>query len=161
MARNNGAKPLADLQVARLARDSASQVWQLSRSAYSHVGSAPGRLVGGLLSIAGRIDRGAQGRVVEARASATDLWDRLEGAFVYRVAQVLNALQIPTARDVHELNSRVASLQKAVVALERRAAQALPANESGTARGKAAARKRPATRSVKDATPRTRTKAGN
>jgi len=122
MSRNNGRQPDKNQLVSRFAK-SANQVWHLGRGAYVRAGSESGRLVGGLLGIGGRLDREANSRVYEARSSATEAWDRLESAFVHRVARALNALQIPTARDVHELNSRVESLQKAVIALERRVAE--------------------------------------
>lgn len=148
MARNNG-KAFADNQLTRLVKESANQVWHVGRGAYTRVGSEGGRLVGGLLSIGGRIDREARNRVFGARDSATEAWDRLEHAFVHRVARALNALQIPTARDVHELNARVEALQKAVVALERRAAQAAQAAESkAVAPAKAGARKKAAARAA-------------
>jgi len=157
MARNNGSKPFADNQLTRLVRESANQVWHVGRGAYSRAGSEGGRLVGGLLSIGGRIDREARNRVFGARDSATEAWDRLEHAFVHRVARALNALQIPTARDVQELNSRVEALQKAVVALERRAAQAAPAAElkPGAPR-KAGARKKAAARATRKQPARTK-----
>lgn len=127
MAKQNGSRPLTDNQLARLVVGSANQAWQAGRGAYTWAGTGSGRLLGGLLSIGGRIDREAKSRVFEARNSATETWERLESAFVQRVARALNALQIPTARDVRELNQRVESLQKAVVALEKRAAEAAAA----------------------------------
>jgi poly(hydroxyalkanoate) granule-associated protein len=127
MAKQNGSKPMTDNQLTRLVVGSASQAWQAGRGAYTWAGNGSGRLLGGLLSIGGRIDREAKSRVFEARNSATETWERLESAFVQRVARALNALQIPTARDVRELNQRVESLQKAVVALEKRAAEAAAA----------------------------------
>lgn len=161
MARNNGGKPFADNQLTRLVKESANQVWHVGRGAYSRAGSEGGRLVGNLLSISGRIDREAKSRVVGARDSATEAWDRLESAFVHRVARALNALQIPTARDVHELNSRVEALQKAVVALERRAAQAAERKPRTKVPGKAGARKKAAARSRKKAPARARMKTGS
>lgn len=161
MARNNGGKPFADNQLTRLVKESANQVWHVGRGAYSRAGSEGGRLVGNLLSISGRIDREAKNRVVGARDSATEAWDRLESAFVHRVARALNALQIPTARDVHELNSRVEALQKAVVALERRAAQAAERKPRTKVPGKAGARKKAAARSRKKAPARARMKTGS
>lgn len=150
MARNNGSNPPAGNQLTRLVKGSASQVWQAGRGAYSLAESEGGRLVGSLLSFGGRIDRGAKSRVFEARGSAVEAWERLESTFVQRVAQALNALQIPTSRDVHELNRRVAALQKAVVALERRAAEAA-AQPRRTAARKTAVRKKPSARAVKKA----------
>lgn len=156
MASNNGGPPSAGNPLARLVKASATQVWQAGRGAYFVAGSESSRLVGSLLGMGGRIDRTAKRRVVGARDTATQAWGRLENAFVQRVAQALNALQIPTARDIHELNSRVASLQRAVIALERRAAQAPP-----QARGKADARGKRTARSRKKAPTRARSKAGS
>ena len=152
MASNSGGTPFAENHLARLVKASASQAWHVSRDAYSRAGAESSRLVGGLLNIGGRIDRKAKSSVFEARNSASEAWSRLEDAFVHRVARALNALQIPTARDVHELNSRVAELQKAVVALERRAAQAAPPARS---------RRKPAARSGKKAVARVRRKVGS
>jgi hypothetical protein len=115
MAKSNGTRPFSPARLPQLVRDSASQAWHVGMDAYSRVG--------GLLSIGGRIDREAKSRVYEARNSASDAWHRLESSIRLRVAQTLNALQIPTARDVQELSARVAELHKAVAALERRAGE--------------------------------------
>jgi poly(hydroxyalkanoate) granule-associated protein len=155
MARQNGSGSLADNQLTRLVVGSANQVWHVGRGAYTWAGSGSGRLVGGLMNLGGRLDREAKSRVFEARSSAAGAWERLESAFVQRVARALNALQIPTARDVRELNQRVESLQKAVVALERRAAEAaaaevaaagakVPRQRAAPARRRAPARKKAA-----------------
>jgi polyhydroxyalkanoate synthesis regulator phasin len=136
MAKQNGSGALADNQLTRLVVGSASQVWQVGRGAYNWAGSGSGRLVGGLMNLGGRLDREAKSRVFEVRSSATVALERLETAFVHRVARALNALQIPTARDVRELNQRVESLQKAVVTLERRAAEVAEA-EAAAAGAKA------------------------
>lgn len=131
MASKNGGIPFTDNQLARLVRGSASQVWDTGRGIFG------------------------------VRQTATEAWSRLEGAFVHRVARALNAMQIPTARDVHELNDRVAALQRAVIALERRAAQAALAKPRDRARGRTGARKKPAARSGKKTAARGRTKAGS
>lgn len=161
MAHNNGAKPFNGNQLTRLVRDSAQQVWQVSHGAYSQVESGGGRLIDGLLGFGGRIDHEARHRVFAVRTSATEAWDRLEGAFVQQVGRALNALQIPTARDVHELNGRVAALQKAVVALERQVAQSPRKKRAPAPRAGATTRRKAATRSGKPAPARSRTKAGS
>jgi polyhydroxyalkanoate synthesis regulator phasin len=160
MAKNNGSRPLGDNQLTRLVKGSANQVWQAGRGAYSLAESEGSRLVGGLLSIGGRIEGGAKSRVFEVRNSATDAWDRLESAFVHRVGRALNALQIPTARDVQELSSRVEALQRAVVALERRAAEAAAAPRARAAASKAGRRRKAAPRGAKKAPATARKKAG-
>lgn len=158
MAKHNGTTPLVDNPLARLVKGSAGQAWSMGRGAYSFAESEGSRLVGGLLSIGGRIDRGAKSRVYEARSSASEAWDRLESAFAHRVSRALNALQIPTARDVHELNTRVEALQKAVVALERRAAKAASPD---TPRRKPAVRRKSAARSAGKSRPAARRKSGS
>lgn len=161
MAKHNGTTPLLDNPLTRLVRDSASQAWSMGRGAYSFAGNEGGRLVGGLLGIGGRIDRGAKSRVYEVRSSASEAWDRLESGFVQRVSRTLNALQIPTARDVRELNTRVESLQKAVVALERRAAESAKTAPPRARRRKPAVRRKSAARSAGKARPATRRKSGS
>lgn len=164
MAKRNGSRALADNQLTRLVKDSANQVWQVGRGAYSLAGSGSSRLVGDLMSIGGRLDHGAKSRVYEARSTATETWDRLEHAFVHRVGRALNALQIPTARDVRELTRRVETLQKAVVALERRAAAAAAPGVSPAARKvrvrKAGTRKKTAASPAQKVPSATRKKAG-
>ena len=154
MVKQNGSGSLADNQLTRLVVSSASQVWQVGRGAYNLAGSGGDRLVGGLMSLGGRLDREAKSRVFEVRSSASVAWERLETGFVHRVGRALNALQIPTARDVRELNQRVESLQKAVVTLERRAAEVAeaeaaavpkaPRKAAATSRRRSPARKKTA-----------------
>lgn len=164
MAKQNGDKPFADKQLTRSVMKSANLFWDAGRGVYSRAGSESSRLVGGLLNIGGRIDREAKSRVFEVRNNATEAWDRIESAFVHRVARALNALQIPTARDVHELNDRVEALQKAIVALERRvAASATP--KPGVAKPRRAGAGRPRKEAPaavkKKTTTRARKKAGS
>jgi polyhydroxyalkanoate synthesis regulator phasin len=158
MAKHNGENPYAGRQLTRLVRDSANQVWGVGRGAYSRVGVESERFFGGLLSIGGRIDREAKSRVFEARNTATEAWDRLESAIEHRIARALNSMQIPTARDVQELNHRVEALQKAVTALERRLAAKAPAPKAASAarRGPAGAGRKPSRRAPKKASSRSR-----
>lgn len=167
MAKQNGSGLLADNQLTRLVAGSANQVWHVGRGAYTWAGSGGGRLVGGLMNLGGRLDREAKSRVFEVRSSAAVAWERVESAFVQRVARALNALQIPTARDVRELNQRVESLQKAVVTLERRAAEAAVAGAAAAPgkpprqRAAATRRRSPAPKKAASATRAPRKKAGS
>jgi poly(hydroxyalkanoate) granule-associated protein len=148
MAKHNGSAPFADNQLTRLVVESANQVWHVGRGAYIRAGSEGGRIVGGLINIGGRLDREAKSRVYEVRGNAMEALKRLESAFMHRVARTLNALQVPTARDVHELNVRVESLRKAVVLLERRLAEQAASKPAARSRRKPAAGKQRATRKV-------------
>jgi polyhydroxyalkanoate synthesis regulator phasin len=140
MAKASNGNPLTDNQLTRLIRGSANQVWHAGVDVYSRAGQEGTRLVDTLFGLGERLDRGAKSKAVGVRDSASAVWERLEDAFVQRVARALNALQIPTAQDVHELNERVQALQQAVVALERRAAKMAPPRRKATRR-KASARR--------------------
>jgi hypothetical protein len=103
MANRNGGKAAAVNPLNRLVKQSTSQVLHMARI------------------------------VFEARGFASGAWEQLEAVFVHRVARALNALQIPTARDVHELSRRIEALQGAVIALEQRAAEtAARTSKAGT-----------------------------
>jgi hypothetical protein len=149
MARHSNGGSLTDNPMTRLLADSANQAWNAGVDAYERAGSRGGRLFGGLWQIGERLDRGARMRVGNVRGNAVEIWGRLETAFLHRLARSLNALQIPTAQDVQELNRRVEALHKAVVALERRAAELAPAkrrapsaSKSPAARTRARSRKK-------------------
>ncbi len=74
--------------------------------------------------------------------------DKLEEVFDTRVTRAMNALQIPTARDIKELSARVEELQEQVARLDAK-------NTSGKTTRKAPARKSPAKRTSKKTTPTT------
>jgi hypothetical protein len=136
MTKNNGVRPSGHPPRTGLREGSALSI--------SRAG-----LVGGLLGMGGRLEREATHRMFGARAGALRAWEWLEAAFGTRVAQALNALQIPTARDVHELNRRVEALHATLIALERRVATAklpaAPPRKNGAA-AKTAQRAKPSTR---------------
>jgi poly(hydroxyalkanoate) granule-associated protein len=156
MAKTNPAGRLTDNQVARLVKDSAHQIWLAGLGAYARAEKEGSRLFDNLVSLGERIESGARARVdariqaAESRArnardTAVEAWDRLEEIFQQRVARALNNLQIPTARDVHELNRRVEELSRAVEHLTKAASSAGQARKPASARArtkrKAAARK--------------------
>jgi len=142
--------------VARFVKDSAHQVWLAGVGAYARAGEEGGRLFDSLVSLGERIESGArarvdsrvraaESRVQDVRDTATDAWERFEALFQQRVARALNGLQIPTARDVHELNRRVEALQKAV---DRLTSEAAGAKKPAPPRRKAPVRK-PAARKAR------------
>jgi poly(hydroxyalkanoate) granule-associated protein len=156
MGKTNPAGLLMDNQVARLVKDSAHQVWLAGLGAYARAEKQGSRLFDNLVTLGERIESGARARVdtriraaesraQNARDTAAEAWDRLEQLFQQRVARVLNNLQIPTARDVHELNRRVEELSRAVEHLTKEASSASqagkPARAGATTKRKAAAKK--------------------
>ncbi len=164
MAKDNGGNVLLDNQVARLMKGSVHQVWLAGLGAYARAEEEGSKLFENLVSLGERIESGArsrvgrqvdaaQARVTGARENVAEAWDRFEQLVQYRVSRTLNGLQIPTARDVQELNRRVEKLQKAVDRLS--SAKARP-------KARAPARKRAAARSgaSRKATVRTTAAAG-
>jgi hypothetical protein len=47
-------------------------------------------------------------------SKATETWDKLEQVFQDRVARALNALGVPSNKDVADLNKRIEELNKSV-----------------------------------------------
>lgn len=84
--------------------------------------------------------RQAQGR--PERSLPGRMLDKLEEVFDYRVTRALNALQIPTARDIEELSRRVERLNRTVARLDGSASK--PAKKA--APRKTTASKKPAAR---------------
>lgn len=156
MAKKQAAGAVTDNPVARFVKDSAHQVWLAGVGAYTRAGEEGGRLFDSLVSLGERIESGArarvdarvraaESRVHDVRDTASVAWERFEALFQQRVARALNGLQIPTARDIHELNRRVEALQKAV---DRLTAEAAGPGKPAASRRKAPARK-PAARKAR------------
>jgi len=149
MAKTQPARAGTDSKVARFVKDSAHQVWLAGVGAYTRAGEQGSRLIQRLVGLGERIETGARTRVDaglgaaesrarEVRDSATEVWQRFETLVQHQVSRALNGLQIPTARDVHELNRRVEALQKAV---DRLSAEGPGPKTPAPARRKAPSRK--------------------
>ncbi len=124
MSTNSGEK-VSDLQLSRVIKDSAHQIWLAGLGAYARAEAEGSKLFESLAKIGERLEktakermtaplRAAEDTVSGVRVTASDTWERLEKVFEARVARALHSLQIPTARDVKELTDRVEALQKAV-----------------------------------------------
>ncbi|MEJ2513852.1 MAG: phasin family protein [Gammaproteobacteria bacterium] len=173
MAKDNGSSVLLDNQVARVMKDSVHQVWLAGLGACARAEAEGSRLFDNLVTLGERIENGARSRVGRrvdaaqarmngARENMADAWDRFEQLVQYRVARALNGLQIPTARDVRELNRRVEELQEAVARLS--TVQASPAARKRTTSraggSRKTARKAPARRKASAGRKTGRRKAG-
>jgi poly(hydroxyalkanoate) granule-associated protein len=168
-------------------RESAHKIWRAGLGAYSRVEDEGNRVFDQLVSVGTSLEKKAREQVSkpvraaerswsEARTSAGDAWSHLEIAFERRVAKTLNALQIPTHRDVAELSRRVEDLQRAVdrssrKSPSRRSVASAAGRRSGKTGGRettpkratqksAAARKKTTVRKVSAKPVRTRKPAG-
>ncbi len=138
-----------DDKLATTLLDSANQIWLAGLGAYARAEEEGTRVFDQLVALGERVesrarDQGlrpihaAERKVDEVRDSASGVANHIRLAFERRVARFLNALQIPTSRDVDELAQRVEELTVALERMERRAA----AQRSTTAsRSKSAAKK--------------------
>jgi poly(hydroxyalkanoate) granule-associated protein len=119
--------------LAMVIRDSANQIWLAGLGAYARAEEEGSRLFDNLVNVGERVEtrardqvhrpiRAAERQAEKMRDSATGALGHLRHAFDRRLARMLNALQIPTSRDVEELTTRVEELTVALERMERRAA---------------------------------------
>ena len=128
--------------------DSANQIWLAGLGAYARAEEEGTRVFDQLVALGERVESRARDQVLrpfhaaerkvdEVRDSASGVANHIRLAFERRVARFLNALQIPTSRDVDELTQRVEELTVALDRMERRAA----AQQSTTVRSKTTGKK--------------------
>lgn len=133
---------------ARTIMESANQIWLAGLGAFAKAQEEGGKIFDTLVqegqelesktrkTTSSRVNevRGAvEGTVGQARARATESWDKLEKVFEDRVARALNSLGVPTSRDVQELSRRVEELQRAVDQYNRSASSASVKTPASTA----------------------------
>lgn len=119
-------------------RGSANQIWLAGLGAYARAEEEGTRLFDQLVTMGERVERRARTQVTrpiraverkagEVRDTATGAVGAVRHAFARRVQRLLNALQIPTSRDVEALTTRVEELTVALDRMERRVAAQQPA----------------------------------
>ena len=113
-------KPDPD-KLAQVVAESAHQIWLAGLSALSMAEKESGKFFETLSKLSDNIQAQtvktadvAKKTVSGGKDAATGTWDKLEELFELRVGRALNALQIPTARDIKELTKRVDKLSKSV-----------------------------------------------
>jgi poly(hydroxyalkanoate) granule-associated protein len=150
--RRNG--DAGDHTFAMVIRDSANQIWLAGLGAYARAEEEGSRLFDNLVTMGERVETRAKDQVVrpiraaerkagEVRDTATGALSHLRHAFERRVGKILNALQIPTSRDVEELTTRVEELTVALERLERREAARRKDGTAGAKSGRSASAARP------------------
>ena len=134
-------------QLAGTVKDSAQQIWLAGLGAFAKAQEEGGKVFETLvkegLSIQRKTQSVAEEKITEATnrmttlandisAKATGKWDKLENIFEDRVAKALNALGVPSARDLETLTARVHELEQSVQKLPVRTAAPRAAAKSAT-----------------------------
>lgn len=137
----------AGAQLASSVKDSAQQIWLAGLGAFAKAQEEGGKVFETLvkegLGIQRKTQSAAEERIAEATnrmtalandisARATGKWDKLENIFEDRVAKALNALGVPSARDMDALAARVHELELSVQKLSSRTAAPRTAAKSAT-----------------------------
>ena len=130
-------------------RESAQQIWLAGLAAFSKAQAEGSKVFEGLVKEGADIQRKAQdaggdpaadlgsrfsGLAGDMSARAGQQWDKLESIFEDRTARALTRLGVPSARQVQDLEARVADLAAQVARLEKAAAPARPAAKRSAAR---------------------------
>ncbi|MBT8131321.1 MAG: phasin family protein [Gammaproteobacteria bacterium] len=140
-------------RVARFITESAHQIWMLSLDALSQTEKESRKFFDTMFGLGAAIQSQSQKTadiakqtVSGSRSTATETIQRLEQLFEIRVARVLNSLQIPTAKDIKELGTRVDALSRAVDKLN---AEKASAEKTPAAKKKAAVKEKKAKKARK------------
>jgi len=144
-AKSNGAASEHSLAIG--IRDSANRIWLAGLGAYAKAGEEGTRVFDSLVALGERVEtsareqvyrpiRAAESKASEVRETASGTLGQLQLVFERRVAKILNALQIPTSRDIDDLSQRVEELTVALDRMERRVAASR--SKTGTRVGKTA-----------------------
>ena len=155
-ASKKSAKPLTGS-----VKDSAQQIWQAGLGAFNKAQAEGTKAFEALVKEGVNLQRKTQSvaeeKISEATSKmasmATDIqskagqrWDKLENIFEDRVAQALNKLGVPSAKDVDALIARIDELNKNVQKMAARPAAAKKAAAPAAKKAARPAAKRPATR---------------
>jgi poly(hydroxyalkanoate) granule-associated protein len=113
---NEFATEATENQLAVKIRESATQIWLAGLGAFSKAQQEGAKLFEALVAEGEKVQErtrvAADERLAEVREKATGTWDKLEQVFEDRVAQALNALSVPSRKDIDVLSQRVAELTK-------------------------------------------------
>jgi len=146
-------------------RESAQQIWLAGLGAFAKAQAEGGKVFDSLVQEGTTIQRKTQaaaeekfgdmgarwsGLAGDMSSKAGQQWDKLESIFEDRTARALTRLGVPSAKQVEDLEARVAALTAQVAKLEKAAAPARPAaakrsaarSSTPTAGAKTSARKR-------------------
>lgn len=111
-------KASEEKQYAHVILESANQIWLAGLGAFAKAQGEGIKAFDGLVEAGKQVEeksrKSAEEKVVAVTSKATETWDKLEQVFQDRVARALNALGVPSNKDLADLNKRIDELNKSV-----------------------------------------------
>jgi poly(hydroxyalkanoate) granule-associated protein len=124
-------KATEEKQYAHVILESANQIWLAGLGAFAKAQGEGMKVFDSLVEAGKQVEeksrKTAEEKVIAVSSKATETWDKLEQVFQDRVARALNALGVPSNKDLADLNKRIEELNKSVNELLKK--QAKPAAE--------------------------------
>jgi poly(hydroxyalkanoate) granule-associated protein len=135
-------KATEEKQYAHVILESANQIWLAGLGAFAKAQGEGVKAFDHLVEAGKQVEeksrKSAEEKVMAVSSKATETWDKLEQVFQDRVARALNALGVPSNKDLADLNKRIEELNKSVNELLKKQA-AKPAAAAAKAEEKPAA----------------------
>jgi poly(hydroxyalkanoate) granule-associated protein len=111
-----------ELQLTARIRESANQIWLAGLGAFAVAQKEGVKMFEALVEEGEKLQERTKAetdeRLSDARAKATDAWDKLEQVFEDRVARALHRLNVPSRKDVDVLTQRVSELTEIAKTLQ-------------------------------------------
>jgi poly(hydroxyalkanoate) granule-associated protein len=111
-------KATEEKQYAHVILESANQIWLAGLGAFAKAQGEGVKAFDHLVEAGKQVEeksrKSAEEKVMAVSSKATETWDKLEQVFQDRVARALNALGVPSNKDVADLNKRIEELNKSV-----------------------------------------------
>ncbi|MBV8464367.1 MAG: phasin family protein [Burkholderiales bacterium] len=111
-------KASEEKQYAHVILESANQIWLAGLGAFAKAQGEGVKAFDHLVEAGKQVEeksrKSAEEKVMAVSSKATETWDKLEQVFQDRVARALNALGVPSNKDVADLNKRIEELNKSV-----------------------------------------------
>ena len=101
-------------QLVTAIRESANQIWLAGLGAFAKAQKEGTKIFDALVKEGEEVQeqarKSAEDRLTEVKESASKSWDQIEKVFQDRVARTLNALNVPSKKDIDTLSHRVHEL---------------------------------------------------
>lgn len=111
-------KATEEKQYAHVILESANQIWLAGLGAFAKAQGEGVKAFDHLVEAGKQVEeksrKSAEEKVMAVSSKATETWDKLEQVFQDRVARALNALGVPSNKDIADLNKRIEELNKSV-----------------------------------------------
>ncbi|MFC4157869.1 phasin family protein [Chitinimonas lacunae] len=141
-------KASEEKQYAHVILESANQIWLAGLGAFAKAQGEGAKIFDNLVETGKQVEeksrKSAEEKVMAVSSKATETWDKLEQVFQDRVARALNALGVPSNKDLADLNKRIDELNKSVNELLKKQSKPVAAAAKEDARAEAKVEAKPA-----------------